>query len=291
MNDTSSYTSRVIRFALLVVLCLARQRVRHRPSQRPVFNGAIDFPSVYFFRGIRQEADPKFTTFVAGDVGIPLLADGSGALKTAGINVGTWNAFMTGSSGSDRPGRQRVLRVGPVCRCDARIRRASASRRCSPPTRARTTCSRRSRKSASRWRTPARWRRTRSSRSRLAAMTAGRRMAGSRAKGTYLELGIGPSWPMADGKATVAVPVKLGFSLKDYYELNGEDQKFGYVVGGVLFTVPFARREVESPRRRQLLRTRRDNEGVRTTWRREGAGDRVGRHRVHVLTHSADARI
>jgi hypothetical protein len=28
--------------------------------------------------------------------------------------------------------------------------------------------------------------------------------------------------------------------LKDYYELSGEDQKFGYVVGGVLFTVPFA---------------------------------------------------
>ena len=63
---------------------------------------------------------------------------------------------------------------------------------------------------------------------------------GGSEKGTYLELGIGPSWAIADGKATVAVPVKLGFSLKDYYELSGEDQKFGYVVGGVLFTVPFA---------------------------------------------------
>ena len=69
---------------------------------------------------------------------------------------------------------------------------------------------------------------------------------GGSEKGTYLELGIGPSWPIADGKATVAVPVKLGFSLKDYYELNGEDQKFGYVVGGVLFTVPFERREVRT---------------------------------------------
>ena len=34
--------------------------------------------------------------------------------------------------------------------------------------------------------------------------------------------------------------MKLGFSLKDYYELNGEDSKFGYVDVGVLFTVPFA---------------------------------------------------
>ena len=58
--------------------------------------------------------------------------------------------------------------------------------------------------------------------------------------GTYLELGVGPSWPIADGKATVAVPIKLGLSLKDYYELNGEDQKFGYIAGGVLFTVPLS---------------------------------------------------
>ena len=32
--------------------------------------------------------------------------------------------------------------------------------------------------------------------------------------GTYLELGVGPSWAIADGKATVAIPIKLGLSLK-----------------------------------------------------------------------------
>jgi hypothetical protein len=100
--ESSSYTSRVIRFALLVVVMLGAT-AGSASAQRPVFNGAVDFPTVYFFRGIRQEAEPKLTTFVAGDLGIPLLADGSGALKTAGINVGTWNAFMTGSSGSDGP--------------------------------------------------------------------------------------------------------------------------------------------------------------------------------------------
>ena len=59
-------------------------------------------------------------------------------------------------------------------------------------------------------------------------------------KGVYLELGIGPSWPIADGKATVGVPIKLGLSLKDYYEhpVTGEDSKFGYIDAGVLFTVP-----------------------------------------------------
>ena len=39
---------------------------------KPVVNAGIDFPTVYFFRGIRQEVDPKFTTFVFGDVGFPV---------------------------------------------------------------------------------------------------------------------------------------------------------------------------------------------------------------------------
>ena len=28
-------------------------------------------------------------------------------------------------------------------------------------------------------------------------------------KGTYLELGVGPSWPVAGGKVTLAIPVKV----------------------------------------------------------------------------------
>ena len=35
--------------------------------------------------------------------------------------------------------------------------------------------------------------------------------------------------------------MKVGLSLKDYYELDGTDNKFGYVDAGVLFTVPFTR--------------------------------------------------
>ena len=38
-------------------------------------------------------------------------------------------------------------------------------------------------------------------------------------KGTYLELGAGPNWPM--GTATLAIPVSVGLSLKDYYEDAG----------------------------------------------------------------------
>ena len=57
-------------------------------------------------------------------------------------------------------------------------------------------------------------------------------------KGTYLELGVGPAWSLSGGKATVTVPVKVGLSVKDYYEVDGEDKKFGFFDVGGLLTYP-----------------------------------------------------
>ena len=36
------------------------------------------------------------------------------------------------------------------------------------------------------------------------------------------------------------MPLKLGFSLGDYYEANGEDNGFGFFDVGALITVPFS---------------------------------------------------
>ncbi len=238
MIASSSYTSRFIRFALLVVLVLGAT-AGSASAQRPVFNGAVDFPTVYFFRGIRQEADPKLTTFVAGDLGIPLLADGSGALKTAGINVGTWNAFMTGSSGSDHPTADSAfyesdLYAGVTLGFGA-ISFTPMFTAYTSPNDVFTTVKEISFKVANASKTAP---------YALVAFEIGGDSSGQAdggtEKGTYLELGIGPSWGIAAGKATLAVPVKLGLSLKDYYELSGEDQKFGYLAGGVLVTVPLS---------------------------------------------------
>ena len=214
-------------------------------QSKPVtFTAGVDFPSVYFFRGIRQEADPKLTTFVFGDVGFSLLADGTGGVKSAGVNVGTWNAFMTGSSGSDGPedsafyesdvyagltlGFQNGVSVTPLFTAYT------------SPNDMFTTVKEVSFKVAHA---------SKVSPYALVAFELGGDDSGEAdgghlgpngGKGTYLELGVGPSFPLAEGKATVAIPVKVGLSLKDYYELNGEDNKFGYVDVGVLFTVPFA---------------------------------------------------
>lgn len=67
--------------------------------------------------------------------------------------------------------------------------------------------------------------------------------AGSKA-GRYLELGVAPGYSWS--KASVSLPVKVGVSLADYYELNTgtalapvySDNKFGYVSVAGLMTVP-----------------------------------------------------
>ena len=40
---------------------------------------------------------------------------------------------------------------------------------------------------------------------------------------------------------SLAIPVKVGLSLNDYYELDGNDNKFGFVDAGLLLTVPFTK--------------------------------------------------
>jgi hypothetical protein len=56
-------------------------------------------------------------------------------------------------------------------------------------------------------------------------------------KGTYMELGAAPNWPIGHGM-TFAIPVKVGLSLKDYYETANGDEKFGFFDLGTLVTVP-----------------------------------------------------
>ena len=208
-------------------------------TKRATFNGAIDFPTVYFFRGIRQEADPKFTTFVAGDLGVSLLADGSGSVKTAGINVGTWNAFLTGSSGSepaaDSPFYESDLYASLTLGFGGGVSLTPMFTAYTSPNDVFKTVKEISFKVAHA---------NKAATYALVAFEIGGddsgQADGGSELGTYLELGVGPSWGIADGKATLAVPIKVGLSLNNYYELSGNDQKFGYIDGGVLVTVPFA---------------------------------------------------
>ncbi len=78
--ETSSYVSRFTRIALAgaMALTLAAGTASAQDDPNPgaiTLTAGIDFPSVYFFRGIRQEADPSMTMFAFGDVGIALFSN------------------------------------------------------------------------------------------------------------------------------------------------------------------------------------------------------------------------
>ncbi len=60
---------------------------------------------------------------------------------------------------------------------------------------------------------------------------------GGAGKGTYLELGIRPTVRLAP-KLTLAIPVKTGLSLNNYYEGPAGDTAFGYFDTGLQLSVP-----------------------------------------------------
>jgi hypothetical protein len=202
------------------------------------FAGAIDvLPGVpYIFRGIIQESDPKVTAWPYADLGIALFS-GEGGLTSVGVNIGVWNSLQTGSSGLDGPTERlhyeedfyATLALGFT----GGISLGTTFTAYSSPNGMFTTVEELSFKvSKTHMLAPY-------GLLALELTDDGQADAGT-SKGTYLELGVAPSWPLADGKATVAVPVKLGMSLKDYYEGPDGDQKVGFFDVGALVTVPLS---------------------------------------------------
>ena len=96
------------------------------------------------------------------------------------------------------------------------------------------------------------------------------------------------------------MPVKIGFSLSNYYELNTGtsdapvyvDNKFGYFSIAGLVTVPLGGttqfRRVEPARRRRVPGARRHHQGVQR--RRRLAGHRLDRPWIQLLKEQARAR-
>jgi hypothetical protein len=195
----------------------------------------LDLPTVYFFRGIRQEADPELTMFPFGDVGISLYS-GDGALTSAGVNFGVWNSLHTGSSGLSASPKKRIhyeqdfyasLSLG----FNGGVTVTPTFTTYTSPNGSFGTVNEVSLKvaHASRF----------APYGLVAFELSGQADAGLE-EGVYAELGVGPSWTLGGGPATVAVPVKIGLSLKDYYEGATGDEKFGYIDVGVLFTLPWS---------------------------------------------------
>jgi hypothetical protein len=211
--------------------------------------GSLDAVSTYMFRGIRQNAT-GLALWPVVDAGIAIYS-GDDAVKSVGANVGSWNSLHTGDTGQDGPTGKlwyesdfySTLGLG----FDHGISVATTYTAYTSPNNAFTTVKEIAFKAAfddSGYLGKASL--------KPYALVAfefdtdpGRGQADGGAKaGRYLELGVSPgyAWP----KASITVPVKVGLSLADYYELNigtvgapvFEDHTFGYFSVAGLVTVP-----------------------------------------------------
>jgi hypothetical protein len=187
-------------------------------------SGGVDFPTLYYFRGVRQEVDPALTMWPWVDAGVPIMAEGDGAIQSANLNIGSWNSIHSGSNNDAFDGAfyesdfYATLGLGfsgwslattytaymyPSPDFDAIhevMFRATASHM-------------------------------------LAPYGLFAQEFAEDDPGTYLELGIGPSFALSDeeGGPTLAVPVKAGFDLNDYY---GGDSGFSFFSAGGTVTYP-----------------------------------------------------
>jgi len=71
--------------------------------------------------------------------------------------------------------------------------------------------------------------------------TKGEALAADGKKGIYMGIGFAPGYTFFEKSSyplTVSAPITFGFSVKDYYTVNGQNQTFGYFSGGPLLSMP-----------------------------------------------------
>jgi hypothetical protein len=203
--------------------------------------GSIDFLNQYMFRGIRQNSS-GIAAWPAVDLGISAYS-GEGGLKSVGINFGTWNSLHTGDTGQDGPSGKlwyesdfyAALGLG----FGGGTSFTTTYTAYTSPNNGFTTVKEIMFKLAV----------DDSGKLGKAAVkpyiaiarefdtgpATGQADGGDNA-GTYLEIGFAPGY--AASKASIAFPIKVGLSAGDYYELAGEDNKFGYFSIAGIVTVP-----------------------------------------------------
>jgi hypothetical protein len=240
------YGLAVVTLAVVTLLAApaSAQEAAAAPDPNPgnlTFTGSMDFLNTYMFRGIRQD-DTKVIMWPALDLGMSVYS-GDGGLKSAAVNVGSWNSLHTGTAGSDGPSGKlwyegdfyATLGLG----FGGGVALSTTYTAYTSPNNTFSTVKEIAFKLAV----------DDSGYLGAAALkpymivaqefdTApglGQADAGEKA-GTYLELGVAPGW--ASEAVTLAFPVKVGLSAGDYYELSGVDNKFGYASFAALVTVP-----------------------------------------------------
>jgi uncharacterized protein (TIGR02001 family) len=222
----------VVGGALASLMCASPALAQDDPNPGALtFTGSIDFPTVYVFRGIVQESDPGFTMFPAADLGIALT-------PSITLNLGTWHSLQTGSSGSDGPSDKIHYEEDFYATLSAGVGRGLTAGMTytayTSPNNMFGTVKELSFKVAHVGHF--------NPYGIIAFELSGAADTFDDGTGTYLELGATPTIPLSSSRFTLAVPVKLGMSLGNYYQLAfDDDTQFGYFDVGALLTVPISK--------------------------------------------------
>jgi hypothetical protein len=239
-------------FVALAVPAAAQTPAPEAPDPNPgniTLTGSFDVVSKYMFRGIRQHAT-GIAIWPVADVRVTVYS-GDGNLKRAGVNVGTWDSLHTGDTGTDGPTGKLwyesdfYITLGLGFGGGTTL--ATTYTAYTSPNNAFTTVKEIAFKIGVD--DTAFLGKAALEPYALVAFEfdtqsgVGQADGGSKA-GRYLELGVAPG--CAAPRASIAVPVKVGISLANYYELNTGtsdapafvDNKFGYFSIAGLVTVP-----------------------------------------------------
>ncbi len=196
----------------------------------------FDFVNAYMFRGLLQD-DTRLIMWPSADAGIRLHS-GNGTVSDAVLHVGSWNSLHTGVRGSEGPAGRLWYESDFYSTLALAVEGVDVGATFTAYTSPNSSFS--SVKELS-----------------FRAGTGGGinpygliafelgtqpglgQADGGNNTGTYLELGVEPGWD--DLPIHVTFPIKLGFSLNDYYELAGVDHTFGFLSLGARASVPLGR--------------------------------------------------
>ena len=214
--------------------------------KRVTLTAGFDFVSAYLFRGIFQE-DSGVIAPPFADVGVSVY-QGDGALKSVSVNGGIWNSLHSGPTGSgtaDRSAWYEADYYGSVTFTVGKWKPGALFTSYTSPNDVFATVH------------------------ELAGVLAyddsgsafplnpkatvafelkgqadgGGGLASGGGKGTYFEFGVRPVVTVIDANRyplTLAIPAKIGLSLKDYYEGPTGSNRFGFFDLGAIASVPLA---------------------------------------------------
>jgi hypothetical protein len=208
--------------------------------KRVTLTAGTDLASAYLFRGIFQE-DSGVIVPPFADVGVAVYS-GEGALKSVTVNGGIWNSLHSGPSGSGTDGRSAWYEAdyyGSVTFALGKWKPGALFTSYTSPNDVFKTVNELAgvlayddSGSAFPLNPKA-----------IVAMELKGQADGGAKKGTYFEFGVRPVVTVVDhGRypVTLAIPAKLGLSLKDYYEGPTGSNRFGYFDLGGIASVPLA---------------------------------------------------